>query len=279
MNILKRIQFLKNAVLHANYYWKLLHDSKFLNERYLGEILRNTHSLEKGLSLENIRKGFGLAKVQATYSIILNYKSNGGDMSAEPLVMFVAALKAYLNYHKSANFSNENICKITKMYKELSPLVHTKKDSYGGTLKISRKNFNEEEQDIIARLFNSRHSMREFCNLPVDDDKLKMAIELAMRCPSACNRLLRGGLFGRFFRGSRFFCYFLSARGAHALFLGHIRAAMVTLFHTFLPSAAHAASSQNRLFSGRNAHLPPEMICYSLPHTPRFCNDEAPATR
>lgn len=188
MKIFKKIQYLKNAVRNANYYWSLLHDDKFLNERYLGEILRNTHSLEKGLSLENIRKGFGLAKVQETYSIILNYKSNGGNMSAEPLVMFVAALKAYLNYHKSANFSNENICKITKMYKELSPLVLTKKDSYGGTLKISRKNFNEREQDIIARLFNSRHSMREFCNSPVDDDKLKMAIELAMRCPSACNR-------------------------------------------------------------------------------------------
>lgn len=188
MIILKKIQFLKNAVRYANYYWNLLHDSKFLNERYLGEILRNTHSLEKGLSLENIRNGFGLAKVQETYSIILHYKNNGGDMSVEPLTMFIAALKAYLTYHKSVNFSNESTNKIAKIYKELSSFVLIQNESYGGTLKINRTNFNKAEQDIIARLFNSRHSMREFCNLPVDEDKLKTAIKLAMRCPSACNR-------------------------------------------------------------------------------------------
>lgn len=188
MKIFKKIQYLKNAVRNANYYWSLLHDDKFLNERYLGEILRNTHSLEKGLSLENIRKGFGLAKVQETYSIILKYKNNGGDMSVEPLVMFMAALKAYLTYHESVNFSNESTCKIAKIYQELLPVVLIDNDSFGGTIKIKRTNFNRAEQDIIARLFYSRHSMREFSKLPVDDGKLKVAIELAMRCPSACNR-------------------------------------------------------------------------------------------
>ena len=38
------------------------------------------------------------------------------------------------------------------------------------------------------KLVNSRHSIREFKNEPVDEEKLKSALELAIKSPSACNR-------------------------------------------------------------------------------------------
>lgn len=40
----------------------------------------------------------------------------------------------------------------------------------------------------IKKLFNTRHSIREFKQKTVEDNKVCEAVNLAIRCPSACNR-------------------------------------------------------------------------------------------
>lgn len=104
MKLINELRFIKQSMMNFGYYWKLLNNPKFTNDRYIGEIIRNTHSIEKGLSLEHIRSGFGYAKIKDAYYIINKYKGNKGDMQAEPLIMFVDALKAYLEYHKKSIF-------------------------------------------------------------------------------------------------------------------------------------------------------------------------------
>lgn len=188
MKLINELRFIKQSMMNFGYYWKLLNDPKFTNDRYIGEIIRNTHSIEKGLSLEHIRSGFGYAKIKDAFCIINKYKGNNGDMQAEPLIMFVDALKAYLEYHKKINFSNDSIVHITELYDTLVKYINTEDSSYGGTIHIERRNFTVEEQKVLSRLFTNRHSMREFSKEPVNETDLKMAIELAMRCPSACNR-------------------------------------------------------------------------------------------
>lgn len=188
MKLINELRFIKQSMMNFGYYWKLLNNPQFLNDRYIGEIIRNTHSIEKGLSLEHIRSGFGYAKIKDAFSIINRYKSNNGNMQAEPLIMFVDALKAYLEYHRKINFSSDSIVHVTEIYETLVKYIKTEDTSFGGTIHIERRNFTVEEQEVLSRLFIDRHSMREFSKEPVSESDLKNAIELAMHCPSACNR-------------------------------------------------------------------------------------------
>lgn len=188
MSLLNKIQYIRAAAGAARRIYSILTNPKYENNRHLGEIIRNTHSLEKGLSLENVRMGFGLAKIKESRTHILAYKNNGGDMSSEPLVMFIDALNTYLSYHKEKNFNNDAVREATDIYNELSSIIQSVDGSYGGVMHVYRNGFSDSEIATIERLFNDRHSMREFDHTPVDESKLRKAIELAMRCPSACNR-------------------------------------------------------------------------------------------
>ncbi len=177
-----------NSVRNASKIWDILHAPSFENDRFLGEIIRHTHSIEKGLSLENIRPGFGYAKITEAYNVIKRFLYNGGDVSAEPINMFMDALHSYLIYHKTINYTNDIIEAIKKIYIELGNIVKPANYDKGGIITINRSNYTREQQLLFADLFNNRHSIREFAHTSVNEDDLKSAIELAMRCPSACNR-------------------------------------------------------------------------------------------
>lgn len=188
MKYLTKLRFLLNSLKNASRIYNILNDREFKNNRLLGEILRNTHSIEKGLSLENVRLGFGVKKINEAYNFIKIYKRNGGEMSAEPLIMFVDALQAYLDFHKKNVYYNDDIKSVDNIYKELLRIVSDMDGTYGGVLTIKKSSFNDAELSAIERLFNNRHSIREFDHTSVNDNLLHKAIELAMRCPSACNR-------------------------------------------------------------------------------------------
>lgn len=188
MELIDKLIFLRNSLKSSVYFWKLLQHPRFVNERYIGEIVRCTHSLEKGLSLEHVRSGFGYSKIKNACSIIKKYKNNNGDMQAEPLIMFIDALESYINYHHNIQYKNDTIEEIENLYVSLIKDIKTINHQYGGVKKIERKNYTREDQDLLARLFKNRHSMREFSKKPIDKEDLRKSIEMAMQCPSACNR-------------------------------------------------------------------------------------------
>lgn len=188
MFTIKKLRFVKRASIASLKIYNILFNSKYENNRHIGEIIRDTHSLEKGLSLEKVRLGFGINKINEAYQHIKAYKKNGGDMTAEPLLMFVDALHAYLVFHQEQDFFNDTIRSASKIYTELQAIIQSVDDCYGGVIKIKKNPFTPSEIEIIERLFNGRHSVREFEQTPIDETRLKKSIELAMRCPSACNR-------------------------------------------------------------------------------------------
>ena len=170
------------------YIFRIKNSSRFVNNRYLGEVIRETHSIEKGLSLEHVRMGFGLAKFMESDRVIKRYKLNGGDMRAEPMLMYIDALKNYLDFHKKNKFTNDVVKQVENNYNLLKKEIGETNGLYGGTQIVSRKVFSNSEKDLLKSIFLNRHSIREFDHSPVDMDDLKSAIKLAMHCPSACNR-------------------------------------------------------------------------------------------
>ena len=153
-------------------------------------------------SRNNVRLGFGYAKIKEAKILIEQYIKNGGEINAKPILMFADALQEYLKFHQG-KYRDEHICEIENIYNELKCKI-SPHPIMGGYQVISKTTFSDEEIKIIENLFNKRHSIREFSHLPVDHSKLKKAIQLATCCPSACNR-----------QGYR--CYIISKEKIHLL--------------------------------------------------------------
>ena len=188
MKLIDKIKFMCLSALYAGRVFELQSDSRFERNRIEGEIKRNTHSIEKGLSLEKPRMGFGIAKIKEASQLIERYFQLGGSKDAEPVLMFVSSLRTYLIFHQNNKFSNESVKEIKGIYDRLSSKLGYADTKMGGVLQVTKPQYSEQEKIAFEKLFNDRHSIREFDHTPVDEVKLKHAIELAMRCPSACNR-------------------------------------------------------------------------------------------
>lgn len=159
---------------------------KHNKSRLEADIIRYVHSIEKGLSIENPRLGFGVPKIMHLFSLAERYLKSEKD-DVECLYFVSDAIKAYLDFHSDKNFENQDIKDVKDHYELLKKQLPDKKDIYGGTtqLSVSDMNFNVDE---IEKLFNTRHSIREFSGECVDEETIRKAVKLAQRCPSACNR-------------------------------------------------------------------------------------------
>lgn len=188
MNILSKVIFWKNCILQNSKLLKLYSSPSLEKEQIIGEILRNTHSIEKGLSLSKVRLGFGVQKCQEAAKLVDRFIEIGGNPNDEAILMFTSALESYLRFHESKQYRDHNIEVIESLYKKLSSYPTVSFDNHGGTLDITKPIYSTDEIRTFEKLFNDRHSIREFTGTPVDEVCLKKAIQLAMRCPSACNR-------------------------------------------------------------------------------------------
>lgn len=148
------------------------------------KIIKSMHTIEKGLSLKNIKIGFGVPKVIDLLNRIEKYYNNGFDCSHESVQMAMGAIDAYAEFHTQHNALNEEI---KAKYEKLNTLIKRTKNIGGADkyYKADILNFNAEEFNKVVL---SRHSIRNFSEEKVDIDAVKAAIELAKHCPSACNR-------------------------------------------------------------------------------------------
>lgn len=168
--------------------YDVLSQKEFEADRIEGEIIRHAHSIEKGLSLERVKPGFGFAKMTAAFELIERFREIRGNYESEAIGMFVDAVKAYLEFHKELGYQDEHTERIGKLYGDISAKGILTDGTMGGYKKVARTMYSEEELELLGSLFESRHSVREFADTPVDTNKLNRAIELACHCPSACNR-------------------------------------------------------------------------------------------
>ena len=169
-----------------NHIYNIQTNSEFLNERYSSELIRNVHSIEKGLSLREVRPFFGVPKIKEAYRYARSLIEH--KVHSEEVCMFIGALRAYLEYHERNGLNNENVEQVRKIYLDLLGREVTKKDVAGGYYTLKNSGYSKEKDLIITDVIKNRHSVREFDTSPIDDKLLLEAIDLARYCPSACNR-------------------------------------------------------------------------------------------
>lgn len=159
-----------------------------LNENNVEWICRElrilTHTIEKGLSLPVVRKGFGKEKIQTILKYLDKYiEINNFDYDVEAFTGAVAIVERYVmeaDKH-SCDISYIDINKYKKYYRNDVNEYGVRKMENAETLtKLSEATFEE--------MAKGRHSIRSFSEEPLDVEKVKKAIELAQTAPSACNR-------------------------------------------------------------------------------------------
>ncbi len=187
--MIQKIKYMVKSALTAAKVYDLMTATKYEPNRLLGEIVRNTHSIEKGLSLESVRLGFGYAKIKEAAGIVERFgELNGGSIDVEQVGMFASALSDYIKFHNERQFASGQFDEIKDIYRRIEERLTASAEKLGGALKVVRPHYTEAERAAIERVIRERHSVREFEKTSVSDGDLRSAIELAMRCPSACNR-------------------------------------------------------------------------------------------
>lgn len=97
-----------------------------------------------------------------------------------------AVLSAYLDAKSDSQFQEDR-----EKYVEFMRLTGYHPVAYenvGGTSMIAAPCFTVSDREVIHRLFDTRHSCREFSDRHVSYQDIETAVQMALRCPSACNR-------------------------------------------------------------------------------------------
>ena len=148
------------------------------------KILRQTHVIEKGMSLSHPREKFGVQKALELLEFIDEFVECGYKIEDSiPVLNAIGVLKAYLAYHEEQGFKPENVLKKFEKYSKYL----LEKEKYG-IIEVSKEKLKKEAQGAFPEFFMSRHSVRQFSEQTIDVSDIEKAVKLAMKAPSACNR-------------------------------------------------------------------------------------------
>ena len=191
-SVMRQLKMEMAFIKEAFYFWQLT--VKYNASNYTDKdiqkmqytLLRENHTIEKGMSLRNPKKGFGQEKVKNLLARLNKYVDLYAKEDLDFLNYPLSTIKGYIDYTK------ENGVEIPLIEKEFIKLQErigkTKVDTRTGVISITREEITNMCKQNFESLLYSRHSIRYFSNEPVSKESIEKALTLAQRTPSACNR-------------------------------------------------------------------------------------------
>lgn len=154
-------------------------DSTMTNEL---SILLLCHSLEKGMGLEEVRKGFGQEKAKALAEAL----DRNQNVTSYEYREGMSVLKAWLEYSESQNV---NVSHIKEKYNKILTEKPYKENNAGIKVYSPQAEMCScEDQQSIKKFIRNRHSVRSYKKEKVSPEIMQEVLELAVCAPSACNR-------------------------------------------------------------------------------------------
>lgn len=144
------------------------------------QIILRYHILEKGITMPNRHVPFGKKTAKELAELIDKFETYYG--TTDQVIHGVKVLKEYYDVHHLANaVTGDEFAYIEKFLAKhdvsSSAQLHFTRESYYG---CKNKPFPE-----FAKW---RHTIRNYSSSPLNDEKIKKAVQLAVSAPSACNR-------------------------------------------------------------------------------------------
>ncbi len=147
-------------------------------------IMRESHVLEKGMSMPNPHFPFGKDRAMGLIAIIKAYLEIPGhdtDIASHA----VDILFKYISLHSSNGVALDEIGRQASM---LANKVSATGDDACGTIDVNRNTIREEAKKDFEHLMKSRHSYRSFSDEEVPYSIVEEALRISSMTPSACNR-------------------------------------------------------------------------------------------
>lgn len=152
------------------------------------ELTVGVHSLEKGLSYKNKKKGFGESKAIQQLNSLLHYLKKGYPCNNYAVFETIAIIKAYLAYKNSVGEANNEI---EQLFQQSLTYLDDDVKNYclAGVDIIKKEKLVCQNQGDIRSLFLNTRSIRNYDkSIPITEDEIRSAISLSRMAPSACNR-------------------------------------------------------------------------------------------
>lgn len=188
INLYRRLKFSRNIKKDFNYDCRrfIRYNASMLKtkEELQAFIIKEYHAVEKGLALQNPKPWFGQARISMLIQKLRIYMIKYGPDSTTNIT--INTLNEYLAFNKSINQTNTPIK--LEIEKILSEHVNSNHIHSGGTKLIKRSDVMETINFDFSKFVKSRHSTRDFSDIPVEREVVLSAIDEARFTPSVCNR-------------------------------------------------------------------------------------------
>lgn len=153
-------------------------------EKILGKIIYNYHSIEKGLINEPIRYRFGKLKIKKLLHLLEIWIERNYNNNNSQFISACSVLVKYYYFHKNENQKVDDIIPDDKIVL----LQKYANENTGGILKLNSNDYFKNSLSSFDEFSNSRHSVRHFNGKKIDISIIEKAIALARNAPSVCNR-------------------------------------------------------------------------------------------
>lgn len=157
-------------------------------DKLLTDILMTTHALEKGLSIFEKKKGFGIAKMQTLLSNIKKYIVKYGYN--KELNTPLSVLRTLIEYHISQGYTDSRLDSLRDNLEKLISSIGMQSTDFtqAGAVRITGEQMQKLQFAKFEDLCNNRYSLRHFGKAPIPFELLNHSIDVAKKTPSACNR-------------------------------------------------------------------------------------------
>jgi nitroreductase len=182
-SFIRYFRTLKCYVYDANIYFSAsVNLAESERSKALALIMMKTHVVEKGLTMPEMRFGFGQDRILSLIDVLELFIKDYG-CEHERVKYSVGVLAEYLNLHsdKTEILSEILISKIVFLLKTINNEKATTQYNF------RKEDYFYEECDFL-NFSNSRHSLRNFTGGKVNSEKVINAIKMCRNTPSACNR-------------------------------------------------------------------------------------------
>lgn len=150
----------------------------------LAQTAINTHVIEKGLTMPEMRQGFGQEKIHQTIMLCRSW-AESYDKSNPIYVQAVRTILEYRQLHQNLNytFGEPFRTELDTFADENTNISASSQLSFAGA-----EQFFSQKESAFPQFARSRHSVRNFTDADIPLQRMIDAIELAQCAPSACNR-------------------------------------------------------------------------------------------
>jgi nitroreductase len=153
-------------------------------QKIKANLIIENHIIEKGLSFGDVKVGFGEEKIARLLDDLYNYHIRYGDINF--VTQILSTVYTYIDFNKKNNHKSE---KIIIKFDRIKNLINTDlPESKGAIIRLTKEKILGKSLIDFEGFVNSRYSIRNFTGEPIDIDKIKNAIRIAGKTPSACNR-------------------------------------------------------------------------------------------